>query len=414
MAQNKLTATAIRNKRKPGMHSDGGGLYLRVTSTGSKSWMFRWRDGKRLRDIGLGPVDCASLRTVGASLTAAREAAAAARAHVHAGRDPKAERERARLALRAESANTLPFAECAAKYIKSHAPSWKSAKHAAQWRSTLKTYAYPEIGHLAARDVETPHVLRILEPIWATKTETATRVRQRIENVLDWAKVQGYRAGENPARWRGHLDKSLPKPGKLRKVKHHAALPVSQMPVFMVELAARQGVSARCLEFTIYTAARTSEATGARWEEIDIKAGIWTVPPERIKADRVHHVPISAPAIRVLLRQQGQDSEFVFPGQKERHPLSNMAMLELLQDEMGKPVTVHGFRSTFKDWARELAKYPDEASELALAHVSTDATRAAYARDELLPMRTRLMRDWAKFCCTKPAANVVPLRRARK
>src|SRR5690606_30842059 len=293
-------------------------------------------------DVGLGPVDCATLRTVGASLTGAREAAATARAHVQAGRDPIAERDRERAERRAEAANTATFRECARQYIRIHAPGWKNAKHAAQWAATLETYAYPAIGDLPARDVATAHVLRILEPIWATKTETATRVRQRVEAVLDWAKVQGYRDGENPARWRGHLDKSLPKPGKVKRVRHHPAMPYSEIGAFMRELAAEQGTAARCLEFTIYTAARTSEARAARWSEIDLDAAIWTVPADRIKSRREHRVPLPPAAVAILKRQEGHDPVFVFPGIREGRPLSDMAMLELLQGRMQKPFTVHG------------------------------------------------------------------------
>ncbi len=409
--RHRLTATAIKSKAERGLYSDGAGLYLRVTATGSKSWIFRWRDAGRLRDMGLGPVDCASLRTIGASLTAARDAAAIARAHVNAGRDPIAEREAERAARRAEAANTVTFAECARRYIKGHAPGWKNAKHVGQWRSTLETYAFPEIGRMPVRDVETPHVLRILEPIWATKTETATRVRQRIENVLDWAKVQGYRTGENPARWRGHLDKSLPKPAKVKRVRHHAALPYAEMPAFMRELAELHGTTARCLEFTIYTAARTSESRAARWSEIDLDAAVWTVPAERIKSRREHRVPLSPAAVAILKSQQGHDAEFVFPGIRAGRPLSNMAMLELLQGTMGKPVTVHGFRSTFRDWTADRTNYPGEIAEAALSHKLKDETEAAYLRSDRFEKRRRLMNAWAKHCRTMPAPNVVPMRK---
>lgn len=413
MAQRyKLTATAVRNKKQRGMFNDGGGLYLRVTPSGTKSWMFRWRDNGRLRDMGLGPADCSNLRTVGASLTNARKAADEARRHVHARRDPKAERDREHAARRAESANTATFEDCVARYIRIHTPGWKSAKHAGQWRSTLETYAYPEIGQLAVRDIDTPHILRILEPIWATKTETATRVRQRIESVLDWAKVQGYCDRENPARWRGHLDKSLPKPRRVRRVRHHPALPYAEMAAFMRELAEHKGVAARCLEFTIYTAARTSESIEACWSEFDLDTGLWTVPPERIKSAREHRVPMSPTAMIVLKGQRGQDAKLVFPGMKEGRSLSNMAMLTLLQDDMGKSVTVHGFRSTFRDFAADCTNYPREIAEAALAHTLKDETEAAYRRSDLFEKRRKLMNVWAKYC-TNPTPKVSSLRRQR-
>ena len=412
--RNKLTPTAIHKTKRAGYHSDGGGLYLRVTRAGTRSWIFRWRDAGRLRDMGLGAVDCASLRTVGASLTAAREAAATARAHVHAGRDPIAERDNERAARRAKSANALTFTECARRYVTAKSAGWKNAKHAEQWRATLESYVYPVIGPMPVRDVETAHVLRILEPIWATKTETATRVRQRIERVLDAAKAWGYRSGDNPARWRGHLENTgLPKPKDLKHVRHHAALPYTDMPAFMRELATYQGTTARCLEFTIYTAARTSESRAARWSEVDVESAVWTIPPERIKSKREHRVPLSPAAVTILKGQQGHNPEFVFPGTRDGRALSNMAMLELLQGTMGKAVTVHGFRSTFRDWAAERTNYQRELAEMALAHALRDKTEAAYMRSDMFEKRGRLMNAWAKYCRTMPARNVVPARGRR-
>src|SRR5690606_32710331 len=371
------------NKRKAGLYNDGGGLYLRVTESGSKSWIFRYRDrvtGK-LRDVGLGAVDCASRKTIGASLTAAREAAAEAREHVRAGRDPKAERDRKRFA----AIGVPTFEKCAKDYIAAHRKGWKSEKHADQWTYTLIELAGPVLGPRPVNEIDTALVMRVLEPLWHERTETASRLRGRIEAVLDWAKVQGYRDGENPARWRGHLDKLLPRPSKVRRVKHHEAMPYRDVPAFMRTIP--DTITGRCLAFTILTATRTNESIAARWSEIDLESATWTVPAERMKAEREHKVPLPPSAVAILKRQLGHDETYVFPSPvKAGSHLSNMAMLELLKD-MGRDETVHGFRSSFRDWAAEQTNFPRELAEAALAHALKDKTEAAYQRGDLLEKR---------------------------
>lgn len=400
----KLTAAFAKNTSNPGLYGDGNNLYLRVTKSGTKSWIFRWRDRNtnKLRDLGLG-----SYITV--SLKEAREKAREARKLLDNGLDPKQERDRERAERRALAATMLTFDQCAEHYIKAHAPSWRNKKHVSQWRNTLATYASPVIGGLPVADVSQAHVMTILKPIWEDKTETATRVRQRIENILDWATASGFRTAANPAKWKGHLDQLLAKPTKVKTVRHHRALPYSEIYTFMSELRKVKNTTSRCLEFTILTAARTSEAINARWDEFDLDAGIWTVPASRIKAGREHRVPLSSAALKVLKSQKGQDSTYVFPGTRKGKPLNNIAMLKYVQ-KSGKDVTVHGFRSTFRDWAAECSSHPREVAEMALAHRIGDATEQAYQRGDLLVKRKNLMNAWAKHCAMKPiTGNVVSI-----
>ncbi|MGH8040594.1 MAG: tyrosine-type recombinase/integrase, partial [Rudaea sp.] len=283
-----------------------------------------------------------------------------------------------------------------------HKSGWKNEKHAAQWTSTLDTYAYPVIGKLPVAAIDTVLVMKVLEPIWTTKTETATRVRGRMESVLDWATVRGYRDGENPARWKGHLDHLLPKRSKVKKVQHHPALVYAKAPAFLSELRAQEGTAARALEFLILTACRTNEVIGARWNEFDLAEKTWTVPAERMKAGKEHRVPLSAQALKIIkdLRKQVQ-GEFVFPGLHEGNPLSNMAMLELLKRMERNALTVHGFRSTFRDWVGETTNYPREVAEAALAHTIKDKAEAAYARGDLFAKRRRMFDDWAGYLATR-------------
>jgi len=348
--------------------------------------------GQKRRDIGLGGFP-------DVTLSQARQYARDAREKIRNGIDPSEERKEARQALMAAQAKALTFDEAARRCHDAKAPEFRNEKHAKDWISSLERYANPVIGGLPVSDVDLPHVLEILEPIWRTKTETATRLRQRIESVLTWAAVRGYRNGENPARWEGNLKEVLPNPTKTRKVQHHRALPWQKIGQFMADLRKREGVAARALEFAILTAARSSEVRLATWDEIDLKARVWMVPAERIKAGRTHRVPLSDDAVALLKGlPRFEGSLYVFPAAKGG-PLSDMALSALCR-RMGVDATPHGFRSTFKDWARSRTAYADEVSELALAHVNSDATRAAYARDELLPQRKRLMADWASFCDT--------------
>ena len=301
-------------------------------------------------------------------------------------------------------------------YIAAHEASWRNAKHRQQWRNTLDTYADPILGKLPVAQVEVGDVMRVLEPLWREKTETASRLRGRIESVLDYATARGWRSGENPARWRGHLDNLLPARSKVAKVEHHAALPWREIGAFMAALAEEEGVSALALRFAILTAARTGEVIGARWSEIDMQAAVWTVPADRMKAAREHRVPLSDAALDVLrevakLRTEPEADGFVFPGGKAGKPLSSMALLMLLRRMERGDLTAHGFRSTFRDWCAEATNYPREVAEAALAHTLRDKTEAAYQRGDLMEKRRRLMAEWATFCARPaPAGEVVPLR----
>jgi integrase len=405
---NKLNALAVTRAKTRGYLSDGGGLYLQISPNGSKSWVFRFRDGPKLHEMGLGPT-----HTV--SLAEARDAALLCRKQRLAGLDPISARQDARATARLEAAKALTFEQCAEAYIESHRAGWQNAKHAAQWGSTLKTYAYPAFGSLPVAGIDTGLVLKALEPIWATKPETASRLRQRIEAVLDWARVRGYRTGENPARWKGHLDHSLPARSKVAKVEHHAALPYPEIGPFMLKLRQQPGTSALALEFAILTAARTGEVLGATWAEIDLDAQVWTIPADRMKAGKEHRIPLSAPAVAILHKlEPPTPGPFVFPGAKAGKPLSTMALLMTLRRMNRADLTAHGFRSTFRDWAAERTNYPREVAEQALAHSLPDKVEAAYRRGDLFEKRRRLMDDWAIFCGHSAAegGTVTPIRAA--
>jgi integrase len=410
---NKLTSMAARAASKPGLYGDGHGLYLQVSKFGTKAWLFRYMVDGVARKMGLG-----AIHTV--SLAEARKRAGDARLGLLDGVDPIDARKSARARKRVEAAKAITFKECADKYMEANRTDWKNSKHADQWvatfnetrRGSLKFPAATQaINDLPVAAMDTGLVLKVLEPIWKKTPETASRIRGRIESVLDWAKVREYRDGENPARWRGHLDKALSRRSRVKAVKHHAALPYSEMPVFMAELRAKEGASPRALEFTIITAARTGETVGARWPEIDLSAKLWTIPGERMKSGREHRVPLSDRALHVLAGLP-RDGEFLFPGAKADRPLSNMAMLELVRGMRGMGSTVHGFRSTFRDWCGEMTAYPNEMCEIALAHTVSDKTEAAYRRGDMMEKRRRLMADWAAYC-QRPLTdigNVVPIR----
>jgi len=403
----KLSAVAVRGQNKPGLYADGGGLYLQVTEAGAKTWIFRFMLTGKRRDMGLGAV-----HTV--TLAEARQTATEARKLIRDGIDPIETRRASKLAARAKAATAMTFRQCAEAYIRAHEAGWKNPKHAAQWPSTLESYVYPSIGPLAVAAVDTGLVLKALEPIWTTKTETASRVRGRIEAILDWAKVRGYREGENPARWKGHLDHLLPARGKVQKATHHAALPYDDMAAFMAALRQQQGNSARALELAILTACRTSEVIGATWGEIDLDKQIWTIPAERMKAAKEHRIPLSGAAVALLERMKNLvEGSFVFAGEKANKPLSNMALLMTLRRMKRDDLTAHGFRSTFRDWTAERTAYPAEVAEMALAHAVGDKVEAAYRRGDLFAKRARLMQDWADFCAIGSAEagdNVVTMR----
>ncbi|QAY95146.1 integrase [Methylovirgula ligni] len=410
---NRLTALTIKNADKPGLYGDGHGLYLQVSAFGTKSWLFRFMRNGVARKMGLG-----ALHTV--SLGDARKRAAAARLAVHDGEDPIEMRAAARAATRVEKAKAITFKECAEAYIKANESTWKNLKHRDQWHATFnqtkrgkKTFpaATAAINDLPVVAIDTGLILKALEPIWHKTPETASRVRGRIEAVLNWAAVRNYRSGENPARWRGHLDNVLPLPGKVQRVKHHPAVPYAEMPAFMADLRSREGVSARALEFTILTAVRTCESIGATWKEFDLDAKVWTIPADRMKAGKEHRVPLSDRTI-VAIASLPREGKYVFPGAKADKPLSNMAMLELLRG-MRQGTTVHGFRSTFRDWAAERTAHPNHVVEMSLAHAIGDKVEAAYRRGELLEKRHRLMDDWATYCersVVARADNVVTMR----
>ncbi|MBX9989355.1 MAG: integrase arm-type DNA-binding domain-containing protein [Phreatobacter oligotrophus] len=383
-----LTALAVKNASGPGLLSDGGGLYLQIGKTGAKSWIFRFMLRGKARAMGLG-----ALHTV--SLAEARQAALDCRKALREGKDPIEERKER---LREASSSTQPtFAWCAEEYIKSHEAGWRNEKHASQWRNTLETYAGPVFGEKPIDTVDLGLVMLVLQPIWAEKTETASRVRGRIEAVLDWATVRGYRRGENPARWRGHLDALLPARTRVRKIKHHAALPYAELPVFIKELRQREGTAARAFEFMILTAARTGEVIGADWSEIDLDRRIWTIPAERMKAGREHRVPLSPRAIELLGPPPEPRSGPVFVSGRDKDPLSNMAFLALLKRMERPDLTGHGFRSTFRDWAAETTDFPNELAEMALAHTVSDKVEAAYRRGDMFERRRRLMQTWADY-----------------
>ena len=387
-----LSARQVQTIKTPGMFADGGGLYLQVTATGAKSWVVRYvspTSGKR-RDMGLG-----GLASV--SLADAREKARDAKSLVVAGADPL-EAKRATAATQAqEVAMATTFREVAEGYIESMRPGWKNAKHAEQWGSTLATYAHPVMGTLPITVVDTTAVLNALQPIWTTKTETASRLRGRIEAILDYAKARGLRTGENPARWKGHLDHILPAKGDVAKVEHHASLPYVAMPTVWPKIQAQDGMGARALEFAILTATRTGEVLGALWSEIDIDARTWSIPGERMKANVEHRVPLSNMAMALLRKLASiRQGDLVFPGQSGR-PLSNMAMAMVLR-RMKIEATPHGFRSTFRTWAAEATNVQHEVAEAALAHTQGDKVVAAYQRGDMFEKRRELMIAWASFC----------------
>jgi integrase len=401
---NRLTARTVETAAKPGLYADGAGLYLRVGRGGAKSWCLRYMLAGKSREMGLGGASKISLAD-------ARRRASAQRLLLVDKVDPLERREAESSAKKIESARALTFGDCASAYIKAHETGWRNAKHRQQWANTLATYVTPIFGAVPVGDVDVAMVMKVVEPLWATKPETAGRVRGRIESVLDWARARGFRGGENPARWRGHLSNLLPARSKVRAVKHHAALPYTEAGALMADLRSREGAAAAALEFLILTASRTGEVIGARWSEIDVNARMWSVPATRMKGGREHRVPLTPAAIALLERMRGQSGDFVFPGAKAGQGLSNMALLKVLERMNRGDLTAHGFRATFKTWASERTNFPRELVEAALAHVLRDKVEAAYQRGDLFDKRRRLMDAWAEFCAKPaPAGTVVNLR----
>lgn len=406
----KLTALSVQRLKKKGLHSDGGGLNLRITASGGKYWVYRFSQHGKAQEMGLGALHAVSLAD-------ARIKAAEARKLLSNGINPIESRNAVVAETKLAAAKAQTFRQCAEAYIGAQRDGWRNDKHVKQWQSTMETYAYPVFGDLSVQVIDVALVMKVLEPIWKTKTETASRVRGRIENILDWATAREYRRGENPARWRGHLENLLPARSKVQKVVHQPALPYGHIPDFMKALKAEEGMAATALAFTILTAARTSEVIGATWNEIDLKNAIWTVPDSRIKGGREHRVPLSGVALKILqdLKKQYDlskgalgENEYIFRGLKKGKSLSNMAMLVLLERMNRKDITVHGFRSSFRDWAAEETHYSREVAESALAHISGDKVELAYRRGDLFEKRRDLMNDWAKYCegGTKRPSNI--------
>lgn len=404
----ELGALAVGKLTAPGLHFVGvvPGLALQVTASGARSWTLRVVIAGKRRDMGLGGYPEVTLAN-------ARDKAREARELIRQGVDPIQRQQAAQSAMRAAVAEALTFKDCAEKYIKAHRAGWKNAKHAQQWENTLEQHAHPVLGPVLVRDVKLPQVLAVLEPIWTTTNETAVRLRGRMELVLDWAAARGLRDGLNPARWRGHLDKLLPKPSKVNNREHHSALPASEVGGFMVRLRAADGIGARALEFAILTAARSGEVRGATWAEVDCDAAIWTVPAERMKAGKEHRVPLSAEALTLLAAlPKMAATELVFPAPRGGL-LSDMTLAAVLR-RMKVPAVPHGFRSTFRDWASERTNYPREAAEMALAHAIGDKVEAAYRRGDLFEKRRMMMADWARFLAApETQAKVIDMQSKR-
>lgn len=402
------SALAVSRLKEPGLHFVGGvsGLALQVIASGARSWILRVTIGGKRRDMGLGGFP-------DVPLAMARDKAREAREQIRKGIDPIEEVKAARSALIAARASAFTFEQAAKSFMAAHEAGWKNAKHQSQWTNTLATYAYPVIGAMLVRDITLPHILKILEPMWTTKTETAKRVRGRIEKVLDYATTKGYRNGDNPARWRGHLDNLLAKPAKLAKVKHLEALPYSDMGPFMADLRKQEGMGARALGFAILTAARSGEVRGATWKEVDLKMATWTIPAERMKAGKEHCVPLSDDAVALLnAMPKLAGCLLLFPSGKGTQ-LSDMTLTAVLR-RMDAPAVPHGFRSSFRDWAGETTAYPREVIEHALAHQLKDKAEAAYARGTLFDKRRRLMADWARYCRTVQRKGTVTPIKGRK
>lgn len=418
----KLSAREVEKKSASGLYGDGGGLTLQITKAGVKSWLFRYMIDGKARAMGLGPT-----HTV--SLAKARQKAAEAREMLVDGIDPLEAKARRMQAEKLAKARHMTFDQCASAYIQAHRPSWKNAKHADQWTNTLATYVSPIIGSLPVADVDTALIVKVLTQrdgkeatFWETKTETASRVRGRIESVLGWATTSGLRSGDNPARWKGHLENLLATISKAQRTENHPSLAWNRIGAFVEALRTREGIAARAVEFAILTASRSGEVRGARWSEIDLEAKVWTIPAQRMKAKREHEVPLSDAAVKLLEglpRVKGVD--LVFPGTKGQ-PLSDMSLTAVLRrmnadtpvwtDKDGKTITVHGFRSTFRMWAAESTNYPREVAEHALAHQLPDLVERAYQRGTMFKKRAALMNEWATFCAREACAGeVVPINR---
>jgi integrase len=404
----ELAPVEIKRLTDPGLYAVGGvaGLHLQVTKSGARSWILRTTVAGKRRDLGLGGYP-------DVTLALAREKARDTRERIAQGIDPVAERQRLRSTALAERLRDMTFQKAAEAVVAKKQAEASNIKHGKQWASTLETYAYPVLGTMSVADIELSHVKQVLEPIWQSKTETATRVRQRIETVLSWAAVHGHRSGENPARWKGNLDAVLPAPTKVSKVEHHRAMAMDEMHDLMLALEKRKGIGPRCLAFTILTAVRSGEARAATWDEIDLAEKVWTVPGDRMKAGREHRAPLPAPAVELLESlPRFAGCNLIFPYSQGRK-LSDATLAAVLKRmKVHDKATVHGFRSTFRDWAAERTSTPHHVAEMALAHTIKNHAEAAYRRGDLLSKRAKLMQQWAEFLATAPAQaeNVTPIR----
>ena len=409
---NQLTAVKVKNAT-PGRYTDGGGLQLLVKPTGARSWVYRYKAAGKSREIGVGP----AVGPGAVSLAAARMKAEDLRRVVAEGGDPlemrRSEAAAAAAAMQQCQLARVTFRQAAHAYIEAHEDGWKNPKHRQQWRNTLEAYAFPAMGDVPVADIGTEHVMAALDPIWKTKPETASRLRGRIERVLDSCRARGLRQGENPARWRGHVGEMLPAAKKLSR-GHHPAMPYADVPDFVAKLRAKEAMAAAALEFTILTAARTSEVTGATWDEVDLEGRMWIIPANRMKKGREHRVPLCDRAITLLEQSKRLGSAYLFPAAKGGR-MSNMAMSMLLRRMLPyAKVTVHGFRSSFRGWAAERTSFPWEVCETALSHVTGNKAEVAYFRTDLVEKRQKLMNEWATFCASpsKPGNNVRPIRAA--
>jgi integrase len=405
----RLSAVRVRTLKQPGYFNDGGNLYFRVAPGGTTGWIFRWSANGKTRDMGLGAYPQISL-------AAARKHAEECRALVQRGLDPIEQRRAQRGAQRVAEAKLLTFDDAVRLYIKDNESGWRSPKHRMQWGKTLADYASPVFGKLPVSAVDDGLVLRALKPIWNDKPDTASRVRGRIESVLNWARVHGYRTGENPARWKGHLDQVLPKKSEIRPAENFPAMHHRQVGAFMARLRERSDIAARCLEFLVLTAARSGEARGARFTEIDRDAAVWVIPPERHKTGKktrlAHRVPLSPRALAIVEEMRACGGQYVFPGRSDR-PLSTGALLMLLERMNRGDVTAHGFRATFRTWVSEETSFPTDVAEAALGHVNGTKVEQAYVRGTMFDKRRKLMEAWATYCANTGSGDVVPMRRRR-
>lgn len=401
----KLSAKSVEAARKrPGRYGDGLGLYLEVKSASSAYWVLRYERGGKEHWMGLGP-----LHTF--SLAEARQRARAVRQQLFDGVDPLEAKRATQAAKAAAAARALSFKDASLAYYESHEAKWTNRRYKAQFLSSLESYAWPTIGALSVSDIDTGLVLQVLEPIWREKCETADRVRGRIEAVLDWAAARGHRSGENPARWRGHIAKLLPSRQAVQAVQHHPALPYAEVSDFLAQLRMREGTAARAAEFVVLTATRTGEALGATWDEIDLERRVWTIPAQRMKGKKEHRVPLCDRAVALLkaLPREARNKH-VFIGTRAGAPLSSAAMVKVLHRMKRSDLTIHGFRSTFRDWAGECTNFPNHVVEMALAHSVGNAVERAYRRGDLFEKRRALMAAWGQYCDAPPAGAVIPMR----